>query len=81
MTFKLPEPAIAPSTFVVKGSLFGPLYTEAQLKQALKDVLEQAAVIAWNHYMDTCSANRVPPAAFQGWLAAGAIRKMIGEIK
>ncbi len=36
MKFKMPEPII------VNGLLKTPMYTEAQLKQALRDVLEEA---------------------------------------
>ena len=77
MTFQLPEPVIKKSTLLSHpdSPLFGALYTEAQLKQALRDALEQAAQVA------------VDAVAFDGGTVQmeahvrEAIRKMIGEIK
>lgn len=74
MTFKLPEPAHTHKwnhnpTYDVN------FYTEAQLKQALRDVLEQAAqeatdAVAFNGGTVQMEAH-----------VREAIRKMIGEIK
>lgn len=64
MTFKLPEPTHT-------NPAGKPFYTEAQLKQALRDVLEQAAQI-----LSTPEASSVPVMHHY----ANAIRKMIGEI-
>ena len=69
-TFKLPEPVeLNPASNSVMG------YTEVQLKQAIKDVLEQAAqeatdAIAFNGGTVQMEAH-----------VREAIRKMIGEIK
>jgi hypothetical protein len=52
------------------------LYTEAQLKQAIRDVLESAAIEAWNHYMDTCKKTRLPASAVGYWIASARIRKL-----
>lgn len=62
-------------TYEVRG-----LYTEAQLKQAVKDALEAAAVTAWSHYLDTCKANHFAPADNEKWLCANAIRKLMEGI-
>ena len=72
MTFKLPEPAVRGPDGT--GTYFDS-YTEAQLKQAIKDVLEQAAqeatdAIAFNGGTVQMEAH-----------VREAIRKMIGEIK
>ena len=71
MTFQLPEPTHT-------NPAGKPFYTEAQLKQALKDVLEQAA--------QACDAKMLNPVFnLDGAIYAGdcafSIRKMIGEIK
>lgn len=58
-----------------------PLYTEAQLKHAIKDALEDAAKVAWNHYMDTCKKNRLPAAEFGYWMACDDIRKLKEQLK
>jgi len=38
------------------------------------EALEEAAVIAWNHYMDTCKKKGISPVTFQDYCAASAIR-------
>jgi len=69
--FKLPEPAVRGPDGT--GTYFDS-YTEAQLKQAIKDALEQAAQVCTadiyaSGYQDACKD------------IAERIRKMIGEIK
>ncbi len=66
MKFKLPEPII------VNGLLKTPMYTEAQLKQSLRDVLEDAALL--------CESRSTPRTAILLG-AADAIRTMIRDIK
>ena len=66
-TFKMPEPVLIgmeEAKFNEFKAVYG--YTEAQLKQALKDVLEQAAQVCDRNAQST---------------SADEIRKMIGEIK
>ena len=41
-------------------------YGQACREQAL----EEAAVCAWSHYMDTCKANNIAPASSERWLAS-----------
>jgi hypothetical protein len=38
--------------------------------------LEEAAVVSWNHYMDTCKQRKVPAAQSEHFIAATAIRSM-----
>lgn len=40
---------------------------------------ERAAVIAWNHYMDTCKKQGIAPASMEHWIASAAIRRGEGE--
>jgi hypothetical protein len=85
---KLPEPACTAHSYgrierhQVVGYANSPenLYTEVQLKQAVRDALEAAAVTAWSHYLDTCKANRFAPADNEKWLCATAIRKLMEGI-
>ena len=45
-------------------------------KQALIDLLEEAAITAWNHYMDACKKAAINPSTKEQFLAASAIRKL-----
>lgn len=82
MTFKLPEPTHT-------NPAGKPFYTEAQLKQALKDVLEQAAEFCETNQVNHSyrggrtflASDKDPVGTHEGITYAQAIRKMIGEIK
>jgi hypothetical protein len=42
---KLPEPAVPASSLITRDGVWGNLYTETQLKQAVRDALEAAAKV------------------------------------
>ena len=45
--------------------------------QACRDqALEEAAVCAWSHYMDTCKSNNIAPASCERWLTSEKIRSL-----
>ena len=86
MKFKLPEPVLIgmeQTNFNEFRAGYG--YTEAQLKQAIKDALEQAAQECETHlhrdYMgDVFDYGPDLPANPEKMKCINAIRKMIGEI-
>jgi hypothetical protein len=59
----------------------------AELRDALEKtkhekvlLIEKAAVIAWNVYMDTCKKNGIGPAGWEHWCSANEIRKLKDEL-
>ena len=52
------------------------LYTEDQMKE----LVEKCAIVAWNHYMDTCKQNNISPANAQIWCVADDIRKNMEKV-
>lgn len=52
------------------------LYTEDQMKE----LIEKCAIVAWNHYMDTCKQNNISPANAQIWCVAEDIRKNMMKV-
>lgn len=50
-------------------------YLLAGWNAAIAQQRERDAVIAWNHYMDTCRKRILPPSAVEYWCAATAIRE------
>lgn len=71
-----------PSDDQYGGALWMPLvfaegaqhYGDAREAAGYARGMEQAAVIAWMHYMDKCRVMNTPAAAMESWCAAGAIR-------
>ena len=49
---------------------------ENQLLSLKNEVLEKAAVTAWNVYMATCKKNGIGPSGWEHWCAATEIRKL-----
>lgn len=62
-----------------------PYYTADQMREYAKEygeacrkqALEEAAVAAWDHYMDTCKKRGLPAATQDHWMACDAIRSLI----
>ena len=59
----------------------------AELEDALEKtkhekavLIERAAAIAWNVYMDTCKKNGVNPASYEHWCSASEIRELKDEL-
>ena len=59
----------------------------AELEDALEKtkhekmvLIEKAATIAWNVYMDTCKKNGVSPASYEHWCSAREIRELKDEL-
>jgi phage tail tube protein FII len=96
MTFKLPEPEWHERKGLIFDAFnedicrsgYDKLYTEAQLKQALKDVLEQAAEFCETNQVNHSfrggrtflASDKDSVGTHEGITYAQAIRKMIGEI-
>ncbi len=38
--------------------------------------LEEAAITAWFHYMDTCKSRKLPPASFEHFISSSKIRDL-----
>ena len=49
---------------------------ESQLLSLKNEVLEKAAVTAWNACMETCKKNGIGPSGWEHWCAATEIRKL-----
>lgn len=49
---------------------------ELLIKLVRNAALEEAAIAAWNHYMDTCNKNKIAPASQERWLASQPIRNL-----
>ena len=67
----LPTPAVQPSELIPgAGGALGALYTAEQMKaygQVCRETaLEEAAICAWNHYMDSCKVNNIAPQVLSG---------------
>ncbi|ASJ79236.1 hypothetical protein P26059A_0084 [Curvibacter phage P26059A] len=63
---KMPDPI----EFVTWG------HSAEQMKQYGRDLLEAAAITAWNHYMDACKKAAINPSTKEQFLAASAIQKL-----
>lgn len=50
------------------------------LERFARLIVEECAVIAWSHFMDTCKSFKVPPADshYQKWLSSKSIRNTFG---
>ena len=67
---KLPEMGLNPSNEFVQDMV-------RRIATLVRNAtLEEAAIVAWNHYMDTCKQRKIPAAQHDHFIAATAIRNL-----
>jgi hypothetical protein len=58
------------------GTQVTPQELETFAKLVANYKLEEAAITAWSHYMDTCKSRKLPPASFEHFISSSKIRSL-----